>query len=578
MLPDGAPAGPDSPRRGFRLGEWRVDPGTDRLTGEGGTVHLRPRVMDLLVFLAGRCGEVVAKAELLDAVWSTRFVAESALSSAIAEARRALGDRPGSPRYLETIPKRGYRLLVRTAPLSVAGPNAARRDVPGVARPWPVGPDAVFVGREPELARLEEALLDACSGRGSAVFVTGEPGSGKTALLAAFAGRALAASPGVAVAGGRCPIPVIPVESCLPFREALAAIGGEPLRGWLPASAGGAAVGWSRDLAGALAERPAAFPAAILDPAAAGPAPDQTSVVAQLESVLLSFSSRRPLLLLVDDLHRADRGSVALLARLARELPRSRILLVASYRPGEAPRDAGRTRKERAVDEVVRSIGGAAFVRLGQAPDRAFVDALVDAVPNALGVEFRDALFEHSDGLPVVAVEILRSLCAKGVLAAGRDGRWAVVGPVDWREVPERVARLLREQLDALGPFERRVLTAAALEGEEFAPESVAATLGEPLPKVVEAISAALGRQRRLVEASGASSSGEGRVAPYRFRHALLRRWIHDGLDEVELRLWRERANAAGSRSAGGRRAAIRAIIPARRTHDGALRRGAGAA
>lgn len=534
--------------------------------------------MDLLVFLAGRGGKVVAKEELLDAVWSTRFVAESALSSAIAEARHALGDRPESPRYLETIPKRGYRLLVPASPLAEGGTSAGRCETAGVARPWPIGPDAVFVGREPELARLEEALLDACSGRGSAAFVTGEPGSGKTALLAAFAGRALAASPDVAVAGGRCPLPVIPVEPCLPFREALAAIAGEPLRGWLPGSPGGAACGWSRDLAGALADRATAFPAAVFDPAPAGPAADPCSLVARLETVLLAFSSRRPLLLLVDDLHRADRGSVALLARLARELPRSRILLLASYRPGEAPRAPGQRRPERAVDEVVRSIGGAAFVPLERAPDRAFVDALVDAVPNALGGEFRDALFGQCDGNPLVAVEILRSLCARGVLAPGRDGRWAVVGTVDWTVVPERVARLLQEELDALGPFERRVLTAAALEGEEFAPESVAATLGEPLPKVVEAISAALGRRRRLVEEAGPGPSGEGRVAPYRFRHALLRRWIHDGLDEAERRFWRERAEAAGSRSARGRRAAIREIIRARRAHDGALRRGAGAA
>lgn len=561
MLHDGAPARPDLLRRGFRLGEWWVDPDEDRLRGQAGCVHVRPRVMDLIVYLASRSGEVVTKEELLDAVWATRFVAESALSSAIAEARHGLGDDPATPRFLETIPKRGYRLLLGPAPVA-SQPPPERRRAPRPTTPWPVGANAVFAGRERELALLEGALRDARSGRGGAVFVTGEAGAGKTALVAAFAARVLAGSPEVAVCGGRCPLPVIPLEPCLPFREALGGLAGRPLRGWRPDSPGEAsaraAEEWAHDLSDALAEEDPSLAAGIFSPAGAGPAPDPAILVAQLESILLGYSGRRPLLLLLDDLHRADRASLALLARLGRSLPRSRLLVLAAYRPEEALGAPGRGREEPSVEEVARTVQGAGFVRLAEGPDRAFVDALVDAVPNALGEEFRSALFARSEGLPLFAVEILRGLSSRGALAPGPGGRWGVSGPPHWEEIPERAAWLLREEVDALDSFARRVLTAAALEGEEFCLEKLAADLGEPFERVLEAVSTAPVRQRCLVAPWRSPASGRRRVALCRFRHALLRSFLKDGPDDAARRLGLQRA------------ASIRAIIGARSAHDGA--------
>lgn len=103
-------------RDGFRLGEWLVDPSLNRLSSGTEIRQLEPKIMDVLVFLAERAGKVVSKQQIIDAVWAKRFVAESVLSRAIAEIRRALGDAPRSPRFLETISKRGYRLLAPVAP------------------------------------------------------------------------------------------------------------------------------------------------------------------------------------------------------------------------------------------------------------------------------------------------------------------------------------------------------------------------------------------------------------------------------------------------------------------------------
>jgi TolB-like protein len=98
---------------GFRVGEWLVRPGECRIENPQGELRLRPMLMDLLVLLAGRAGEVVPKEEILERLRKTQFVSESALTSDIAELRRVLGDSRTTPRYIETVAKRGYRIIAR---------------------------------------------------------------------------------------------------------------------------------------------------------------------------------------------------------------------------------------------------------------------------------------------------------------------------------------------------------------------------------------------------------------------------------------------------------------------------------
>ena len=117
----------------FHLGPWLVQPSLDRLSLEGRIVQVRPKVMDLLVYLAGSAGTVISKETLLNEVWRTEAISESALTRTITELRSAVRDDVAQPRFLETIPKRGYRLIapVRT----VASPeesHARRRRVPAL--------------------------------------------------------------------------------------------------------------------------------------------------------------------------------------------------------------------------------------------------------------------------------------------------------------------------------------------------------------------------------------------------------------------------------------------------------------
>ena len=176
-----------SPRQEFQVGEWLVQPSLNRIGRAGIVRHLEPQVMDLLAFLAGASGRVVSKDQIIDAVWQGRFIAEATLTRSVADLRRALGDDQRSPRYIETIPKRGYRLIASVAPVEAAalvtGRDARRERVAdrlaSVRR-------SRFVGRAVEIETFSAALT-AEALPFVALHLCGEGGVGKTTLLDEFA-------------------------------------------------------------------------------------------------------------------------------------------------------------------------------------------------------------------------------------------------------------------------------------------------------------------------------------------------------------------------------------------------------
>src|SRR5580765_2127948 len=95
----------------FSIGDWRVDPALRTLSGVKGERHLEPKHMQVLVLLAEHAGQVVLKERLIQTVWADTFVGDEVLSKAISELRRAVDDDPKAPRFIQTIPKGGYRLV-----------------------------------------------------------------------------------------------------------------------------------------------------------------------------------------------------------------------------------------------------------------------------------------------------------------------------------------------------------------------------------------------------------------------------------------------------------------------------------
>ena len=103
-----------------RIGDWDIVPELNELRRGDEKIRVEPKAMDLLVFLAARPGKVVGRAELLACVWPGVVVGDEALTQAVTKLRRALADQARAPAYIETIPKRGYRLVAEVATLAAA--------------------------------------------------------------------------------------------------------------------------------------------------------------------------------------------------------------------------------------------------------------------------------------------------------------------------------------------------------------------------------------------------------------------------------------------------------------------------
>ncbi len=138
QLGESGPA--DSPPAPFRVGDWDVDPTSCRVTRGDREVPIEPLLMDVLVYLADHRDEVVSGDRLVDEVWTARIVADGAVYRAIAQLRRLLGDDARRPAYIETIPKRGYRLIADVVALpSPESVPAPAQEAPTAALTPPAG-------------------------------------------------------------------------------------------------------------------------------------------------------------------------------------------------------------------------------------------------------------------------------------------------------------------------------------------------------------------------------------------------------------------------------------------------------
>jgi TolB-like protein/DNA-binding winged helix-turn-helix (wHTH) protein/Flp pilus assembly protein TadD len=129
---------------GFRIAEWTVEPQLNSLERNGHTIRVEPKVMQVLVCLAGHQGELVSKEQLMRTVWADTFVTEEVLTRSISELRKSFNDDPKNPRFIETIPKSGYLLIPEVQPL-VRPPTMESSQPKGRAARWSLGAALVIL-------------------------------------------------------------------------------------------------------------------------------------------------------------------------------------------------------------------------------------------------------------------------------------------------------------------------------------------------------------------------------------------------------------------------------------------------
>jgi DNA-binding winged helix-turn-helix (wHTH) protein len=150
----------------YKFSLFRLDSRSGRLWKGWEFRPLRAKTFALLQQLVAHPGELLLKEDLLEALWPGLAITESGLSVCIYELRKALDDDPQSPRFVETVHRRGYRFVALVEALA-AGEDAEK---------------PLYVGREAELARLGRAWQLALAGARQGVFLSGEAGIGKSAL------------------------------------------------------------------------------------------------------------------------------------------------------------------------------------------------------------------------------------------------------------------------------------------------------------------------------------------------------------------------------------------------------------
>jgi DNA-binding SARP family transcriptional activator/predicted ATPase len=463
---------------------------------------------------------------------------------------------------------------ISDAKLAAALPSAPAHEVAAAPPPFLGGEPReverpIFVARERELAQLDGFLDLALTGQGRVAFVTGEAGSGKTALLQEFVRRAQAAHPDLVVATGNCNAHTGVGDPYLPFREILGLLTGDvearwaagaitrdhALRLWstLPLTAQ-ALADTGPDLIGtllpgaALVERARAHdPGATewlarLDELVGGkiggpgiPGPQQSDLLEQYARVLNAVARRVPLVLVMDDLQWADLGSISLLFHMGRQLAGSRTLMVGAYRPEQMTigRDGERHPLEPVVNEFQRLFGDIA-VDMDRAERHGFVEAFLDREPNSLTRGFREMLYRRTLGHPLFTVELLRGMQERGDLIQDSEGRWVEGPSLDWKTLPARVEAAIEERIGRLGQPHRAALRVASVEGEDFTAEVVARVEGTDEREMVRLLSSELDRRQRLVRALSIQRVGPRRLSHYQFRHDLYQKYLYDNLDQVE--------------------------------------------
>jgi DNA-binding CsgD family transcriptional regulator len=342
------------------------------------------------------------------------------------------------------------------------------------------------IGRAAELAELEAALSDAAAGRPSLVFVAGESGLGKTRILDEAARRTRAA--GGRLLSGDC---VELGEGELPYAPIVAALrplarDGDPALDALPAAA--------------RAELDRLLPGLGLPGAGTGPEDvgvAQGRLFEALLQLLDTLGSESVVVLIVEDLHWADRSTRNFLTFLARSICRERVLVIGSYRPDELHR---RHPLRPLLAELERG-DGARRIELAPLTRAELAEALGDILGAPPSDDLVDRLYARSEGNPLFAEELL---------AAGMDGRGAL---------PPTLREALMLRIEALPATAQELLRLLAA-GQRMDHELIEIASGIDPREVREALREAISSHIVTVNEMGF----------YSFRHALLREVVHDDL------------------------------------------------
>jgi len=430
-----------------------------------------------------------------------------------------------------------------------------------------------FFARESELELLGRCLEDTITGGNKLLFITGEPGSGKTTLVKEFLHQSIPRHPRLVAAYTNCNAFTGTIDPYLPFIEILSMLTGDVDRaGTISSEDLDAATRlWSnapeavqaliesgpdlvnRFVAGEeLLARARVLPhiqterlekileknSSRLSQTLPGCGGMQQSVLfEQVLAVIKRIAHQHLLILALDDLQWVDADTVNLLFFLCRRLIGSRVMILAIYREeGLTDNVSGKTSPFLSLLRELQTSQSGQRIDLSQSDGRQFIQCLVDSEPNLLGERFRETLERVTGGLPLFSIELLRAMQARGDLKRNNDGQWIEAGQLNWDQLPPRVESVIAEQVDQFPVAWQNMLAVASVEGDDFAAETIGQVLSLDPGELVQQLSGPIARHHRIVYATGIQQlAGEGAcLSHYRFRHHLFQQYFYFRQDLVE--------------------------------------------
>jgi len=491
----------------LQIGPYQLHP-VQGLSSGGREVRITPKSLAVLMALARQPGRIVTKQDLFRTVWAGTIVTDAALSSCIRELRLALDDDARNPRYIETVHRRGFRLLVN-------GVDYLPRQKLEKA-PWASQHKAAHLpGRSDVIERLEELATRVQDSVSELALVMGGLGVGKSAMLRCMATRMSSRNTWL-VCEISCKEPAMAYGPVLEMLERLR-----------EGPAGAAISSILRRHAGSwLAELPdrQTGPTGHLPDCSSGATTQWRN--RELRQALTAISETSPLMICLDDLHRCDEATLEFILGIVREPGKARVLLLASWE-GEPTGETGHYPES--FRDLINSGRCAAFT----------LDMLDEhAVAECLDTRLSGVETDRPDGM---AEAIVQSTCGWPLMIEARLVQWACNDPgkppaLTWQKTS--LTKLVEQHLDRLGKTGRQMLEAASIVGERFSAAEVSAATGQSVDIVTDNISQALAELPLIVEDGFQTMPDGSKFRKFAFLHekyqALLYEQV-DGPNRVEM-------------------------------------------
>lgn len=538
--------------KSITFGQFRLDLTNECLWQGTRAISLRPKAFGVLKILLDHPGELVNKQQVLDAVWPGTFVGDAVLKDSIRQLREALGDNAGSPSYIETAHRRGYRFIGKLAQPAMekksspsAGGSASQLS-PNIDTPGSPTSTVPVLGREAELAKMRGWLDRVLAGERQTVFVTGEAGIGKTTVVQAFLERAGRLSEALLVRG-QCLEHFGSSEAYLPVLDGFSRL--------CRSSAGAQVLEVLREHAPSwLAHMPSLAVSSEKDSrqSQTGGA-TRERMLREIAEAIDRITEKFPLLLVLEDLHWSDYSTLDLISHLARRRDPSRLMAIGTYRPVDVILSGHPLKSVKRELQAHRLCHELPLEYLTEEAVAQYLNVRLTSqqVPS----RWRQEIYRRTEGNPLFMVSLVEYLIHRNVIVE-EHGTWTLNVDLSEMEhgVPSSVKELIEKQIERLTADEHAVLEAASATGMEFSTVAIAAGLDMPI-EWVEKHCEELARRHQFLSPAWLAELPDGTVSSrHRFHHVLYREvaystippmrraQIHQRIAERAVEIYRERA------------------------------------